>query len=88
VGLVANVVKVKVRIPSGRVVVKKKWKKAALAKCAVCGKPLQAIPKLRQAEMRRLPKSKRKPERPYGGYLCSECMREVFREKARKISES
>jgi large subunit ribosomal protein L34e len=84
-GLMAKVVKVRVRVPSGKVVVRKKWKKAAPAKCAVCGKPLQAIPRLRQAEMRKLPKSKRKPERPYGGYLCAECMKEIFREKARKI---
>jgi len=81
----ANVVKVKVKVPSGKVVVKKKWKKASVAKCAVCGKPLQGIPRLRVAEIRKLPKSKKRPERPYGGYLCSECMRELFKEKARKI---
>jgi|YelNatPaOPRAMG01_1025707.scaffolds.fasta_scaffold05813_13 large subunit ribosomal protein L34e len=84
----ANVVKVKVRVPSGKVSVKKKWKKPAVAKCAVCGKPLQGVPKLRAVEIRKLPKSKRKPERPYGGYLCSKCARELFREKAREIMQS
>jgi large subunit ribosomal protein L34e len=79
-------VKVKIRLPSGKTAFKKKLKKASPAKCAVCGKPLQGIPRLRQAEARKLPKSKRKPERPYGGYLCSECTREIFKEKARKIS--
>ncbi|MEM5766492.1 MAG: 50S ribosomal protein L34e [Candidatus Aenigmatarchaeota archaeon] len=78
--------KVKVKLPSGKIVIKKKWKKASLAKCAFCGRLLQGIPKLRQQEMRKLKKSKRRPERPYGGNLCSECMREVFREKVRKIS--
>ncbi|MEM5879535.1 MAG: 50S ribosomal protein L34e [Candidatus Aenigmatarchaeota archaeon] len=82
----ASTAKVKVKLPSGKVVIKEKWKKASPAKCAACGKPLQGIPRLRQQEMRKLKKSKRKPERPYGGYLCSECMREVFREKARRIS--
>jgi large subunit ribosomal protein L34e len=46
---------------------------------------LQGIPRLRAVEIRKLPKSKKRPERPYGGYLCSECMRELFKEKARKI---
>ncbi|MEM5836740.1 MAG: 50S ribosomal protein L34e [Candidatus Aenigmatarchaeota archaeon] len=82
----ANVVKVKVRTPSGKIVVHKKWAKAGVAKCAVCGKELQAIPRLRSFQLRKLPKSKRKPERPFGGYLCSRCMREVFREKTRKLS--
>jgi large subunit ribosomal protein L34e len=31
--------------------------------------------------MRKLAKTKKRPERPYGGNLCSECMREVFRKQ-------
>jgi large subunit ribosomal protein L34e len=81
----ADVVKMKVRLPSGKLAVKKKWRRAVPARCAVCGKQLHGVPRLRAAEMRKLPKSKRRPERPYGGYLCSECSRELFREKARKI---
>jgi large subunit ribosomal protein L34e len=81
----ANVVKVKVKLPSGKIVIKEKGRKAAFAKCAACGKPLQGVPRLRAFKMKKLPKSKRRPERPYGGYLCSECMRELLRERARKI---
>lgn len=80
-----SVVKVKVRTPSGRLALHEKWKKANAAKCAICGKELQAIPRLRAAELRKLPKSKKRPERPFGGYLCSKCMREFFREKVRKF---
>lgn len=84
----ANVVRKKVRTPSGRIVLRKEWKKPKAAKCSVCGKPLQGVPRLRKGELRKLSKSERRPERPYGGYLCAECMREVFKEKARKLSQN
>lgn len=79
-------VKVKVRTPSGRVAIKNKNRKPAFAKCAVCGKRLHGLRKLTPTELRKMAKTKRKPERPYGGYMCSECSREFFREKARKFS--
>jgi large subunit ribosomal protein L34e len=78
--------KVKIRTPSGRVVIKIKRRRPSFAKCAYCGKPLHGIPKLTPAETRKISKTKRRPERPYGGYLCPECSRELFRERARKIS--
>lgn len=60
-----------------------KSKRPKIAKCANCGKKLQGVPRLQPSKLRKLPKSRRKPNRPYGGYLCSECMRELFRKKVR-----
>lgn len=77
--------KVKVRTPSGKVVIRFKKSKPSFAKCAVCGKTLHGIKRLGRVELRKLAKSKRRPERPYGGYLCSECSRETFREKVRNF---
>jgi len=77
--------KVKVRTPSGRVVIRIKRRKPSFAKCAVCGKQLHGIPRFIPVQMKKLPKTKRRPERPYGGYLCSRCNREMFRERARKV---
>jgi large subunit ribosomal protein L34e len=77
--------RIKKRIPTGKVVIKVKKKKPKIAKCALCGKPLHGVPRLRPSEMRKLAKTEKRPERPYGGYLCSRCSREFFREKARKI---
>jgi len=79
-------VKVRVRTPAGRIAVKVKARKPSFAKCAFCGKPLHGIRKLGPVELSKLAKSKRRPERPYGGYLCSECSREMFRERAKKFS--
>lgn len=77
--------KVKVRLPSGRVVIRIKRKKPKAAVCAVCKKPLHGVPRRQPAELKKMAKSEKRPERAYGGYLCSACSRELFREKVRKI---
>ncbi|HDJ96552.1 MAG TPA: 50S ribosomal protein L34e [Candidatus Aenigmarchaeota archaeon] len=77
--------RVKVRTPSGRVVIRYERRKPSIAKCARCGKPLHGVPRLIPSKLRKLPKTKKRPERPYGGYLCSKCMREVIKEKVRKL---
>jgi len=79
-------VKVKVRTPSGRLTTKIKKRRPSFAKCAYCGKQLHGVHRFTRNELRKLPKSERRPERPYGGYLCSECTRQLFRERARKFS--
>ena len=78
--------RVKVRLPSGKVVIRERKKRPRIAKCAICKKPLHGIPRLRASQLKKLAKTKKRPERPYGGYLCSKCMRELMREKARKLS--
>ncbi len=72
------------KVPGGRTVTHYKMEKPSVARCAKCGKELKGVPKGRPSEIRKLPKSQRRPSRPYGGNLCSECMREVFREKVRR----
>ena len=69
--------RVKVRLPSGKVKIRYEKRKPKQAKCAICGKPLHGVPR----ETRNLAKTKKRPERPYGGYLCSRCMREVIKQK-------
>lgn len=60
-----------VRIPSGKVVVRYERRHKGFYKCAICGKPLAGVPR----EPKKFAKSSRRPERPYGGYLCAECLR-------------
>lgn len=57
-------------------------RKPAKAQCGGCGKELQAVPRARPVELRTMPKTKKRPERPYGGVLCSKCMRETMVAKA------
>lgn len=76
----------KIKTPGGKITVHYRKERPKTAKCSSCGKELKGVPRLRQSELKRLPKSQRRPERPYGGILCSECMREVFRKRAKKTS--
>jgi len=75
--------KFKRRLPSGRSVLRIKRKKPGIARCANCGKPLHGISRLHPAEMRKLAKTEKRIERAFGGYYCSACSRELFREKVR-----
>ncbi|MCI4410007.1 MAG: hypothetical protein QXX32_04930 [Thermofilum sp.] len=67
-----------VRTPGGRLSLHIIDKKHDYPRCAICGRPLHGIPKLTAREERR---GVRMPSRPYGGYLCHECL-----QKALKIS--
>jgi len=55
------------------------------ARCGICGKPLHGVP--RYNTHKKTPKSMHRPERPYGGNLCPECMRKIMREKALSMIE-
>ncbi|MBI4439286.1 50S ribosomal protein L34e [Candidatus Woesearchaeota archaeon] len=45
------------------------------AHCSVCSRELQGIPRMRPSELGNSPKTAKRPERPYGGVLCSGCSR-------------
>ena len=75
--------KIRKRTPGGRLVIHFRRKKVGYAKCAICKKPLSGVPRLRPSEIRKLPKSQRRPTRPYGGYLCSACMRKEIKKRVR-----
>lgn len=50
-------------------------KKPAKAHCADCGKVLPGVASARPYLMNKLSKTQKRPDRPYAGMLCSECMR-------------
>ena len=60
-----------------------KKRNPAKAQCGSCGKELHGVPRARAVVLLNLPKTKKRPERPYGGVLCSKCMRETMISKAR-----
>jgi len=72
-----------VRTPGSRTVIQFKRKKPSKAKCGNCKKPLQGVPKELPSKMKKIPKTKKRPERPYGGNLCSACTRSLLKQKAR-----
>jgi len=60
-----------------------KKRKPKIAHCAVCGAILKGVPRERPYKMRNIPKTQKRPERPYGGMLCSKCTRNLIKGKVR-----
>ncbi|MBW2970025.1 50S ribosomal protein L34e [Candidatus Woesearchaeota archaeon] len=72
-----------VRTPKGKSVLRYRRRKNAPAQCAQCGKTLAGVARGTKTQVNRLPKSAKRPCRPYGGSLCSACTRRVLIAKAR-----
>lgn len=77
--------KIFVKTPGGRTTVHYREQKPQPAHCAHCHKALAGVPRENPAYLKKLPKSSRRPERPYGGYLCSACTRAQLKLKARQV---
>ncbi|MBI2665428.1 50S ribosomal protein L34e [Candidatus Woesearchaeota archaeon] len=75
--------KIFVRTPGSRTVIHYRERKPSRAKCALCKGILAGVPREMSSTMRNISKSAKKPERPYGGYLCSACTKQLLIEKAR-----
>ena len=61
------------KTPGGRTVIHYDRLKRSKARCAVCGRELGGVP-LGKEELRKLPKSLKRPERMFGGVLCPSCL--------------
>jgi large subunit ribosomal protein L34e len=71
------------KLPSGKTKLFYKRRKPKKAHCASCGKVLHGVPRELSYKIRTLAKTKKRPERPYGGVLCSSCTREFIKQKIR-----
>jgi large subunit ribosomal protein L34e len=75
--------KIFVRTPGSKTVVHHRERKPSKAVCSICKKQLAGVPRERPAKIANLPKTAKRPERPYGGVLCSACTRKYLQSKAR-----
>jgi large subunit ribosomal protein L34e len=71
------------RTPGGKTVLRFKRRNPKSAKCSKCGISLPGVPRKLPLQMKNLPKTKKRPTRPYGGNLCSKCTRNLLIQKAR-----
>jgi large subunit ribosomal protein L34e len=74
-----------VKTPGGTTKMIYKRRKPAKAQCAKCRVTLKGMPVEQRYKMRNMAKTKKRPERPYGGILCTKCSRELIAEKARSM---
>jgi len=73
-----------VRTPGGRNVIHYEARKPSRPHCSSCGTFLHGIKAVLSRALHSLPKTEKRPERPYGGQLCSACMRRTIIEQARR----
>ncbi len=71
------------RLPGGKTVKRVKGKMKGKARCGKCGAELHGIPR----DTRKLSKSEKTVNRPYGGHYCSRCLREKIKEKIKSLGE-
>jgi len=74
--------RIKKRVVSGTVTHYTK-RKPAKCKCANCSVPLKGVKSDLPSKIQKLSKSERRPERPFGGVLCSQCARKEHKKSAR-----
>ena len=74
--------KISVRTPT-RTTVHYRKRKPNSAQCSTCGATLPGVPKTASQTLHAMAKTKKRPQRPYGGTLCSKCMRAHFVKVAR-----
>ena len=75
--------RLQVKTPGGRTARHYTERKPRNAGCGGCGAVLKGIARERPAKMRNMAKTHKTVERPYGGNLCSKCMRLLMVQKAR-----
>lgn len=75
-----------VRTPGSKNVLHYRRRKNGKPQCKECGKELPGVARGIPAQIHRLSKTQRRPERPYGGVLCSSCTRNLIKEQTRNVS--
>ena len=74
---------VKRKTPGSHVATHTRREKTSRHKCTLCGSILHGMKRGTNSEIRSATKSQRRPERPYGGQLCTRCTRKVLIVKAK-----
>jgi len=75
--------KLKRHTPGGRTTIIYKRHAVSPPRCSVCGKTLSGFKRWTYREIRGLSKTKKTVSRPYGGYLCSSCLKNMLKNAVR-----
>ena len=70
----------KVRTPGNRNISHYWRKKPSKAQCAICKKPLQAVPRLRPSQFKQTDRVSRRANRPESGRYCAKCLQTILKE--------
>lgn len=73
--------RLKKKTPSGRSKVDYVRRKPSSSLCGSCGKKLHGVPRDLPSKYKNLSSTKKKPNRKFGGNLCSPCSRSVIKQQ-------
>ena len=73
------------RLPGGGHAIHTRRGKVNTASCSDCGEKLSGVPTGNKFKISKLPKTKKRPERPFGGVLCGSCLKKIIKEKLRML---
>ena len=76
--------KISKKLPGGRTVVKIVPKRPGKAVCGDCGTVLHGVAFGTNTHRKNMSKSSKRPERPFGGVLCSKCSRVELKRRIRE----
>ena len=76
--------RLKTRLPGGDTVTHYEKRKPQVQKCSNCKKELVGIPREMPYKVKSLGITKKRPTRPFGGNLCSVCLRALVKKEARQ----
>lgn len=60
-------------------------RKPKVGTCPITGQTLKGVPRALPVKMQNMPKTKKRPTRPFGGVLSSKAAREEIKSRARKL---
>jgi large subunit ribosomal protein L34e len=75
--------RIMVKVPGGTTRLVYKQRKPDRAKCSGCEDLLKGMSSMLHSKVKNTAKTKKRPQRPYGGVLCSKCMRKLLVSKFR-----
>lgn len=78
--------RVYVRTPKG-MRIHYKQRNPKQGRCSVTGEVLKGVPRVTANAMKNMAKTKKRPERPFGGVLSSRALRRLIIEEARELSQ-
>ncbi len=78
-----NLRKVYVKLPGNQTAVHYKKKRPKQGQCSTCGKTISGTIRELPYKLKKIAKTKKRPERPYP-HLCSACMRKKIISEARE----
>ncbi len=72
--------RIKVKLPSGKSGIHYERKRNGVAICAICKRPLNGV---KTNKVYKFSKTEKRPERPFGGYICHSCLEKLLKASIR-----